>query len=241
MDFKSVNVMIMKGFLLLSALMTVSFCLFGQEKPDNQKEKGVSSESIIASWQEVDGIKSKNSHYLNQGWDAFDLFLKAGSRVEGKLMRYNLMTNNFEVKFGTKIKVLSGDKVEYFEFNDNGIIRLFESAQGYYLKGDLGSGFMEVIVSGDPGLVQRTFLGTSKKKSKQAKLKHKNVTKLSRIETNFLLLNGQFNPISDNKEHFYSFFKKQSATVAQYVEKHELDLAKTEDLKKLILYIKSEI
>lgn len=227
----------MKKLILLTAFLYISVCLAEGQTP----EKHDKSEQIIESWEEIGEEKTKNAYYLNSDWASFDLFLKAGCRVEGQLMRLNLLTNNFEVKFGTKIKVLSADKVEYFEYNDNGIIRLFESMQGYNMDEGPKYGFLEVLVSGDPGLLQKISLERQKKPRKQSEANQKKKAKLVKSSRYFLHLEGEFVEISQEKRKFLLSFGEHQKIVTCYLKTHKPDIKDREDLKKLIIFLKTEV
>lgn len=231
----------MKGFFFLIFFLCTAAVLCAQGNAGTyNRGNSKTSQSIIESWKESDYEKIKNAYYLNPDWASFDLFLKSGCLLEGQLMRLNLFTNQFEVKFGSKIKVLESDKVEYFEFNHYGKVRLFESVNGYGVEKGFEKGFFEVIVSGDPGLLEKIFLGNPQILIAKSSSINKKSHKLSKYKRHFLYHDGRLSQIPVDKKQLYSFFGNNEAEVREYIKKHRLNIHDADDLKELILFLKSE-
>ncbi|MEL7004646.1 MAG: hypothetical protein AAFN93_18205 [Bacteroidota bacterium] len=231
----------MNKTLLTLIILFCSILVHAQRGYDQKKGHALHNKSKIDHWEDADGTRTKNAYYLNSEWALFSMYLKSGCLIEGRLTRFNLLSNQFEIKHGSKIKLLDARKVEYFEFNEKGKIRLFESVNSYGLETGSGERFFEVVVSGNPGLLQATFLAEkSRSADKSTPQKRKN-QKLIRNNKYLLFREGQCFEIPSEEKHFYSFFGKKKDKVLRYVHQHRLDITDIDDLKKLILYLKSGV
>jgi len=101
--------------------------------------------------------KITGSYYLTDDWKRGTIYLKEMS-LKDYFFKYDIQHNQFEIKIDNQIKVLSGQRVEKFEQDDNANAGLntYVNARTYTLDGAVVQGFLKVVAEGDWDVVTRT-------------------------------------------------------------------------------------
>jgi hypothetical protein len=99
----------------------------------------------------------KGSYYLTEDWKRGSIYLKEMS-LKDYYFKYDIQHNQFEIKIENQVKVLSGQRVEKFEQDDNtnAGLNIYVNSRGYTLDGTPVQGFLQVIIDGNWDLVSKT-------------------------------------------------------------------------------------
>lgn len=99
----------------------------------------------------------KGSYYLTDEWKRGTIYLKDMS-LKDYYFKYDIQHNQFEIKVDNQVKVLSGQRVEKFEQDDNlnAASDIYVNSRSYTLDGAPVYGFLKVIEDGAWDLLTKT-------------------------------------------------------------------------------------
>lgn len=99
----------------------------------------------------------KGSYYLTDEWRRGTIYVQ-DMALKDYYFKYDIRHNQFEIKTGNEIKILSGQRVLKFEQDDNtnAGVQLFVNAKPYKLEGSPVNGFFQLIVEGEWDLLSKT-------------------------------------------------------------------------------------
>ncbi len=196
----------------------------------------------------VTEIKKNNTEvrgntYLAEEWKSATLSLIDGTVITDKLMRYDILMNQFEIKIEGQLKGIQGFNVTSFviynEFTQG--VDQYINAKQYSLEGAKLIGFFKVT-----NIDKWSFLTKT-----DVELKKANYNAILDVgeedpeyvkSSKFFISNGQslIPVVSNNKKKFADSFGDKSDQVLQFLKDKKLSLKEEIDMRTLVNFLNTQ-
>lgn len=161
--------------------------------------------------------------YLNEDWKKTNLILVNSEKLyEGYLCRYNLLSEQIEIKSADKVSAIESSKVKSFVWMDykTEIPVFYVSASEYTIKGIKQKGFLTVLTDGKIPLVKKPVLITRKPDYKHEFNTGSRDIKFSIKETYYYVKNGTLVEVkSINNKKLREIFGNDASEMIEFAEK----------------------
>jgi hypothetical protein len=178
--------------------------------------------------------------YLNTQWLRSSFMMYNIDRTfENYKIRYDIRTNELEVKTPTQVKVLPGDRVRNFAVTDSLNINTLFYANGkdFTLDGKKQSGFFEVMEDGKIALLKKTEIEIKKADYNPALHIGSLDEKILKKDSYYVLKGTELQEV--RKKKFFAIFGDQAATMETYADTNRLSAGNPRELQMIIRHYNS--
>ena len=179
--------------------------------------------------------------YLHREWKRSAILLYAGEKlIEGFPVRYDIRTDELEVKTSGGIKALEGRNVRSFTWIDS--LRtepyFFINAKEFKNEGVQMAGFMEVLVDGKLPLLKKINISIKKADYNVALSVGSRDDKILKQPAYFVFSEkvGELKEIPGSKKKLMPVFQTKAEEMEKYIGANDLSVKKEEDLIKIITH-----
>lgn len=225
-------------FNLTCLLALVSLSLFGQVKEINpffaDSEKNQQEDLRIS----LPKATSMGKHYYTEEWQAGNVKLKNGNLLRGYFIRYELVRNQVEIIIGREIRVISGDRIEFFEWYNTQVFQSvkFLNKSTYQFHKEVTPGFFEILVEGDAILLKRTLVTSLRGSTSPTLVANTKASSIEKFELFYLVIDGVAEELHGNKKKKLDLFGSKSDVITSYVRENKLRLSDEDQLIKVAQY-----
>lgn len=170
--------------------------------------------------------------YLDQKWNKASILLYKNDEImEGYLVRYNINSNNFEIRAenSNEASTLPGIRVRNIVLIDgeHKVPRYFVNGMDFRDEGAPIAGFFEVLVDGKMPLVRRTVASIRESNYNQALMVGDPDDRVVKRNVYYYLLGKDLHLVPKQKKRFFEIFGEKAEEMMAFAETNKLD-AKSE-------------
>jgi hypothetical protein len=171
------------------------------------------------------------NYYLDPKWNKASILLyKENEIMEGYFVRYNISSNNFELRDeeSDQVTVLPGLRVQNIVWVDSehNVPRYFVNGMDFKDEGVPISGFFEVLVDGKLPLVRRTLAIIKESNYNEALMVGERNDQIVKRNTYFFLREGEVVAIPKQKKKFYKIFGEEVEKIEIFVKENAVNVRK---------------
>lgn len=230
----------------MKILLSISLFIFFTNSLFGQVTLGMASKGIDMNMQpggtitQIPLLEKEliGSVYLDDSWSLGQILFINQQVLNGYLLRYDLKHNIIEIKVDKEIKGLTGNAVQSFKLEKNGIYEEFLNAKTTLGEGSGYTGFLEKIDSGAKWILYKNVYIKIIEGAYVAALDMgDNSTQIVKRET-FLFVNGtKIIEVESSKNKFVSNFGIQADGVLKFIKTNKLVLKNESHLKSILFYL----
>lgn len=189
--------------------------------------------------------KLVGNYYLDPKWNRASILLYKNSEViEGYYVRYNINSNNFEIRREDveEISVIPGLRIQNIVWYDaeNQTARFFVNGMDFKDEGVPISGFFEVLVDGKLPLVRRTIATIKASNYNHALMVGEKDDYIIKRNHYYYIINGEVFPIPKNRKNIYPIFGEKAAEMQDFVKANKLNIKENSSLFSLFTHYNSQ-
>jgi hypothetical protein len=236
----------MKVIVCISFTVCIALKIFGQSgnvvpaniRATNTLDRlfdadGLSSSDLLYGLPHAPGRVIGNSYWYPE-WRKASLMLFEGDRlIEGYSIRYNIDSDELEIKTKSTVKVLEGRKVKSFIWIDSisKTPSYFINAQGYKdEQGSTFSGFFQVLSDGVIPLLKRLEIIYKKADYKVQFDVGRTDARILKKETYFYVMEKTLYEVPRSKKKLTSIFKDASNEIEKFIKINSIDVTEENHL-----------
>lgn len=156
-------------------------------------------------------------------------------------MRYNIETNEIELKYPRGIRVMAGEKVQSFAWeNESGENAVFINSKDFTYNNTRLIGFLEIIMQGEIPCFRRKEISFKQNQYIPALNAGDKNTEVIKNEMYLFLLENELKNIK-NKRDLVSYFPSIENELQEFMKKNNLGLKHPDDLKNIFYFINSHV
>ena len=169
------------------------------------------------------------NYYLDPKWNKASILLYRENEImEGYFVRYNIASNNFELRGedSEQVTVLPGLRVQNIVWVDSefNVPRYFVNGMDFKDEGVPISGFFEVLVDGKIPLVRRTLALIKASNYNTALMVGERNDQIVKRNTYYYLLEGEVIAIPKQKKKFYKIFGENAEEIESFVKENAVNI-----------------
>jgi hypothetical protein len=145
-------------FTVIGVIFTLS--LSGQVvQPAGKMYINTSAGGIVDQYDHVP-VEKINSFYLNEEWRNANLYLNTGQYLRDQLIRYDFLTDQVELKDDSRIRIIPGQHLDFFEFSDTvlNVTEMYANFSKFKNHEAPKLGFYKVLISDTVSLLLKNEL-----------------------------------------------------------------------------------
>ena len=180
--------------------------------------------------------------YLDTQWRRSIILLYENNRIlEGYPLRYDINTDELDVKTKSGVKVLSGRNVKSFSWLDSigNKPHFYINAKEYKSNGATLTGFFEVLEDGKMSLLKRTTISIKAADYNVQLSMGSRDDKILKKVVYYYLRDNQIIEVPGNKKKFLTIFNDKAGVIEKYLRTGALSLKKEEDLMQIFNHFNS--
>jgi len=180
--------------------------------------------------------------YLSTEWKKSVILLYENNKlIEGFPVRYDIKSNDLEVKGRSDVKVLEGRKVKSFMWIDSTRSEpyYFVNARDFKEGGVPLTGFFEVMVDGNFPLFKKTSISVKKADYNVTLNMGSRDDKILKNSTYYAVDGASISEIPGNKKKFLQLLKSKADQVESYMDENGLSIKREEELVAIFKYYNS--
>jgi hypothetical protein len=180
--------------------------------------------------------------YLSTEWKKSVILLYDNNKlIEGFPVRYDIKSDDLEVKSRTEVKVLEGRKVKSFMWIDSSRSEpyYFINAKDFKQDGVPLTGFFEVLVDGNSPLFKKTNISIKKADYNATLNMGSRDEKILKNSTYYIVDSASISEIPGNKKKFLQLLKSKADQVESYMDENGLSIKREEELVAIFKYYNS--
>ncbi len=160
------------------------------------------------------------------------LLYKDNKLLEGYPIRYDIQSDELDVKTSKGIKVLEGRNIKSFLWVDSAHLDpvYFVNAKEYKLGGTPLTGFFEVLVDGKAPLFKKTNLALKKANYNEALSVGSRDDKILKQSEFYIGQSGRVIELPSTKKKFLPLFESKAAEMEKFIDTSGLSIKKQDDL-----------
>jgi hypothetical protein len=167
--------------------------------------------------------------YLDQKWNKASILLYKNDEImEGYLVRYNINSNNFEIRAenSNEASSLPGIRVRNIVLIDaeHKVPRYFVNGLDFRDEGAPKAGFFEVLVDGKLPLVRRTVATIRESNYNQVLMLGEPDDHVVKKNVYYYLIGKDLHLVPKKKKHFYEIFGDKSEAMMAFSLENKLDI-----------------
>lgn len=175
--------------------------------------------------------------YFDSHWAKSSILLNDGRLIEGKLTRYNVRLNEFELQIAENVKILSGSLVKNVVWIDSldGSTRYLVNTKDFNFEDSKLNCFMELLVDGENPLMKRVVMEILKPDYNLAlNVGSKDYRIIKKIKYYYI---NNVNLYEVKKRVILQYFKEKFPDIESFCKKESISWSKQSDLIQLFKYI----
>jgi len=169
------------------------------------------------------------NYYLNENWKKTTLMLMNTDKLaEGYMCRYNIQSNQIEVKNSTGVSAISGSKIKSFVWidADTDVPTYFVNAQDYSIEGVKQSGFLTVLVDGQLPFFKKTTIVIRQPDYKPELHMGSRDTQILKKDIYYYSKGSELIEVKGrNKKKFLEIFEDFSVEIDKFIQSNSLDIS----------------
>lgn len=180
--------------------------------------------------------------YLSTDWKTSVILLYENNKlIEGFPVRYDIQSDDLEVKGRTEVKVLQGRKVKSFMWIDAARSEpyYFINARDFKVDGVPLAGFFEVLVDGSSPLFKKVNISVKKADYNVTLSVGSRDDKILKNPTYYVANGKSVSEIPGSKKKFLQLLKSKADQVGSYMDENGLSVKKEEELVAIFKYYNS--
>lgn len=180
--------------------------------------------------------------YLSTEWKKSVILLyEKGRLIEGFPVRYDIKSDELDVKGRSEVKVLEGRKVKSFMWIDSTRTEpyYFINARDFKEEGVPLVGFFEVLVDGNSPLFKKTDISVKKADYNVTLSMGSRDDKILKSSSYYLADGSSVSEIPGSKKKFLQLLKGKADEVESYMDTNNLSVKKEEELIAIFKYYNS--
>lgn len=167
--------------------------------------------------------------YLDQKWSRASILLYKNDEImEGYLVRYNINSNNFEIRGenSNEATSLPGIRVRNIVIIDaeHKVPRYFVNGMDFKDQGAPIAGFFEVLVDGKMPLVRRTVASIRESNYNQVLMIGEPDDHIVKKNVYYYLIGKDLFPVPKKKKKFFEIFGDMAYTMAAFSDENKLNI-----------------
>ena len=204
--------------------------------------RGLSSGELVLGIPMSPG-KTVGDTYLSVDWKTGTILLYDDNKmIERYPIRYDMQTNEIEIKASNGIKALQGQRIKSFTWIDSPASPPIYFINAKDLRRDDGvvlTGFLQVLEDGSIPLFKRTYLQIKKADYNVSLNVGSTDDKILKKEEFYLLQDGKIVEVPSSRKKLVSFFGEHAADVEKFIKDENLVVSKENDLQRIFSHYNS--
>jgi len=180
--------------------------------------------------------------YIDSNWSLTSVeLIEVEKPLEWFLTRYNIQSDEMEIKSPTGIKVLKWSRIKQFQVKDSpsaNVSRKFIKGSGFKKDGVPLDGFMELLVDGQHPLLKEYHLIVKNPDYNPALNSGSRDTQIIKGTNYFYSIKGDLQKIPGSKK-FIASLGNQSGEVSNFIKTNNLSLKNEKDVIRIFRYYNS--
>lgn len=169
------------------------------------------------------------NYYLDTKWNKASILLYRDNEVmEGYFVRYNISSNNFELRDidADQVTVLPGLRVQNLVWVDSehNVLRYFVNGMDFKEEGSPISGFFEVLVDGQLPLMRRTIATIKQSNYNTALMVGERNDEIVKRNLYYFLRDKEIIAIPKQKKKFYKIFGNKAEEIENFVRENAVNI-----------------
>jgi len=180
--------------------------------------------------------------YLSTEWKRSVILLYDNNKlIEGFPVRYDIKSDDLEVKGRSDIKVLEGRKIKSFMWIDSSRSEpyYFVNAKDFKVGGVPLTGFFEVLADGNSPLFKKVNISVKKADYNVTLNMGSRDDKILKNSTYYFADGNRVSEIPGSKKKFLQLLKSKADEVESYMDENGLSIKKEEELVAIFKYYNS--
>lgn len=189
--------------------------------------------------------KLQGNFYLDTKWNKASILLyKDEQLIEGYFVRYNINSNNFELRSensedATTVPGLRVRNIVWID-SEHGVPRYFINGMDFKDEGSPIAGFFEVLVDGKLPLVRRTIASIRESNYNQALMVGEPDDRVVKRYVYYYIEGKNVIEIPTNKKKIFTIFGENQAEMEAFAESNKLNLKEASSLFSLFTQFNSK-
>lgn len=189
--------------------------------------------------------KLQGNFYLDTKWNKASILLyKNEELIEGYFVRYNINSNNFELRSedsedATTVPGLRVRNIVWID-SEHGVPRYFINGMDFKDEGSPIAGFFEVLVDGKLPLVRRTIASIRESNYNQALMVGEPDDRVVKRYVYYYIEGKNVIEIPTNKKKIFTIFGENQAEMEAFAESNKLNLKEASSLFSLFTQFNSK-
>ncbi|MCH6233537.1 carboxypeptidase-like regulatory domain-containing protein [Cognataquiflexum rubidum] len=189
--------------------------------------------------------KLQGNFYLDTKWNKASILLyKDEQLIEGYFVRYNINSNNFELRSensedATTVPGLRVRNIVWID-SEHGVPRYFINGMDFKDEGSPIAGFFEVLVDGKLPLVRRTIASIRESNYNQALMVGEPDDRVVKRYVYYYIEGKNVIEIPTNKKKIFTIFGENQAEMEAFAESNKLNLKEASSLFSLFTQYNSK-
>lgn len=204
--------------------------------------RGLNSNELIAGIPLAPG-KVVGDTYLSEDWKTGTMLLYEDDKmIERFPIRYDIKTNEIEIKVNNGVKAMDGKKIKSFTWIDGPDRPPVYFINARDLKQENGtslSGFLEVLEDGAIPLFKQTYLVVKKANYNVSFNVGSPDDKILKKEMFYILHGGKLVEVPGSKKKLLTYFGDQASEVEQFIKDQGIGVTKQLDLQLIFRHYNS--
>ena len=179
--------------------------------------------------------------YFDSHWSKSSILLNDGRLIEGKLIRYDIRLNEFEIRLSDVVKVIDGNLVKNVVWIDSIDMstRYFVSTREFNWDGPNLNGFVELLAEGSIPLMKRIVIEILKPDYNIAlNVGSKDFRVIKKVKYYYGMDSNLFEV---KKKATIKNLKNKVSSIEEFINKEPMSWGNQKDLVALFTYINSEL
>jgi hypothetical protein len=178
--------------------------------------------------------------YLKAEWQRGTILLyDQGKMIEGYPLRYDIKTDELEIRGKGSVKVLSGSKIRSFVWIDSLSRIPVYFVNGKEYKNNEGiplTGFFEIVEDGRMPILKKTTITIRKADYSVALDVGSRDDKILKKHDYYYALDHQVNEVPSSRKKLYAIFGNRAEEIEGFVKNNNLNITREDHLREIFRY-----
>lgn len=174
------------------------------------------------------------TYYIDEEWNNANIKLTTDEIAENYMVKVNVKDKFVEIQTEDEIKLLEFTKINYMEWENNGVIESFIYAKSYMNNDELG--FAQMYYDGEVKLFSKPMLVLLPSNYNEALNAGTNSDKYVIEQKLFVYKDENLISIKNNKSSVIKALSDKETEIKTYIKENKLKCKSTEDLTAVVKY-----
>ncbi len=224
-------------FICIAASLCITFLLQAQI-PETNDFFSPGDTTNITYRLTLPKATSLGKHYLDNKWNAGNVYLKTGEKLLGYYLRYDLVKNRLEIIVGKEIRIINKDRVESFEWFNVETLKpaRFINGDTYQFDKMVAKSFFEVLASGKATLLKQVSIKALRNTTSPTLVNDTSTGNTEKFEEYFLGEGDMYFELSGSRKKKSALFNSGEEAILDYVRNNNLNLNVEKDMITMVEY-----